>query len=93
MKLLKFGAAWCGSCKTLAKKMETARLGDIVEVVDIDIEEQGDVADDYGVRNLPTLILVTEGGEVICRWTGLNKDLVETVKEKINNLKLNGHGE
>lgn len=87
MKLLKFGATWCGSCKKLSKMIKESRLDEEITVMEIDIEERGDMADDYNVRNLPTLILVTDEGEVICRWSGVGSDTIAKVREKLNNLK------
>jgi len=62
MKILRFTASWCAPCKTLAQNLEEANLDIPIEVVDIDI--QSDVAIEYGVRGVPTLILMDGNIEV-----------------------------
>ena len=72
-KILRFTASWCQPCKALAKHLEAAELDIPIEVVDIDVHEQ--VAIDYSVRNVPTLVLLNDDVEVK-RITG-----VKTFKE------------
>ena len=57
-KILRFTASWCQPCKALAKNLESVELGLPVEVVDIDVYP--DVAIEYGVRSVPTLIMVED---------------------------------
>lgn len=61
MKLLRFTAAWCQPCKALAKNLEAANLDIPIEVVDIDVFVE--VAMEYGIRSVPTLLLQTNTGE------------------------------
>lgn len=58
MKILRFTASWCQPCKALAKNLEEAKLNIPIEVVDIDVFE--DVAIDYAIRSVPTLILKSD---------------------------------
>ena len=62
-QLLKFSATWCGPCKSMANNMKHVDFGD-VELVDIDIEEQSDKATQYGIRGVPTVVLLEDGVEV-----------------------------
>ena len=62
MKILRFTASWCGPCKSLAKNLEEANLLIPIEVVDIDV--QSDVAVEYGIRGVPTLVMLDENIEV-----------------------------
>ena len=62
MKILRFTASWCGPCKTLAKNLEESNLSVPIEVIDIDV--QSDIAVEYGIRGVPTLILLDENIEV-----------------------------
>ena len=68
MKILRFTASWCAPCKSLAKNLEEAKLGIPIEVVDIDVYD--DVAVEYGIRSVPTLVLMGENKTVIRRITG-----------------------
>jgi thioredoxin 1 len=62
-QLLKFSATWCGPCKSLANNFKHVELGD-VELVSIDIEEQSEKATQYGIRGVPTMVLLEDGVEV-----------------------------
>jgi thioredoxin 1 len=57
-KILNFGADWCTSCKSLDKTLERIETDIPIEVIDID--EQPDVATEYGIRGVPTLVMVEE---------------------------------
>lgn len=80
MKLLKFYADWCGPCKSQSMIMEGMDLG--VEVDNVNIDERSEVAIQYKVRGVPTMILVDDQGVEIKRNVGvLNADaLLEFVK-------------
>jgi len=56
MKILRFTASWCGPCKSLAMNLEQANLQMPIEVIDIDV--QSDVAVEYGIRGVPTLVML-----------------------------------
>ena len=68
-KILYFSAAWCGPCQTLGPIMESLK-GDI-NYQKIDVDNNQDLSMQYGVRNIPTLILLDENGEVKGRKVGL----------------------
>ncbi len=62
MKVLRFTASWCQPCKMLAKTLEDVNTGVPIEVVDIDVHPE--VATDYGIRGVPTLVMIDENVEV-----------------------------
>lgn len=72
-KILRFSAEWCQPCKMLAKNIDAAGITLPIEYVDVD--EQGDLAAQYKIRGVPTLVLV-EGGQEVKRVSG-----VKTVDE------------
>jgi thioredoxin-like negative regulator of GroEL len=76
MKILRFTASWCQPCKALAKNLEEANLNVPIEVIDIDVHT--DLASDYGIRSIPTLIFIDENIEVK-RITGVKT--IEQLKE------------
>lgn len=78
-QLLKFSAAWCGPCKMLSKVIEGQDLG--IEVKEIDIDDQFEVANSYQIRGVPTLVLLEDGKEVK-RKTGMMqlKELKEFIE-------------
>lgn len=69
MKSLKyFSATWCGPCKVFKPVMqELAGQGHSIEFIDVD--EQGDVATEFGVRSVPTTV-VMENGQEVDRFVG-----------------------
>jgi thioredoxin 1 len=54
-KIYRFTASWCQPCKALSKNLELANLDIPIEVIDIDVFE--DIAIEYAIRSVPTLIL------------------------------------
>ena len=67
-KIIRFTASWCQPCKTLAAHIEQAKIDLPIEVVDIDADM--DTAIEYGIRSVPTLVLVEDGTE-LKRHTGV----------------------
>jgi thioredoxin 1 len=61
-KVLRFTASWCQPCKAMAKLMEDVGTDMPIEVIDIDV--YSDVAMEYGIRSVPTLIILEENIEV-----------------------------
>lgn len=68
MKLLKFQADWCRPCSQLTKTMEEIKISIPIEYVNI--ESQIDQAKVFGVRSIPTMILVDDTGAEVRRCTG-----------------------
>ena len=68
-KLLYFSASWCGPCRQLGPIMEEVAQQATVQKVDVDT--QPELAQQYGIRNVPTVVLTSNGIEVI-RKVGLN---------------------
>lgn len=63
---VKFGAKWCGPCKTLNKTIEDLESSGIDYVFgdcDIDNEEIFDIGSEYGIKNLP-FICIFNGGKL-----------------------------
>jgi thioredoxin 1 len=68
-QLIKFSATWCGPCKSLAGNFKYVDMKE-VELKNVDIEEESDLAVQYGVRGVPTMVLLEDGKEVK-RHTGV----------------------
>lgn len=67
-QVLKFSAAWCGPCQMLSTTIKNAgELG--VEIKEIDIDENLDMASSYNIRSVPTLVML-EGETEVKRITG-----------------------
>ena len=75
MKLLQFKASWCGPCKQQTKEFEENPID--VEVVAVDInEDKEDLSTKFSIRSIPTMILIGDHDEVICRWVGFTRSSI-----------------
>ncbi|SFR35205.1 thioredoxin family protein [Halogeometricum limi] len=73
VRLKDFYADWCGPCKTqdpILDELE-ADYGD-VEFEKVDVDEEQDVANEYQVRSLPTLIVENDDG-IVDRFVGVTQ--------------------
>lgn len=72
--LLKFSAPWCPACirlksETMNKPQVKALLKKVnLQEINIDLVENEKISDHYGVKAIPTVILVNENGEELKRW-------------------------
>jgi thioredoxin 1 len=68
-----FHADWCGPCKTQDPILdELAEEYPDVEFEKIDVDEEQDVANEYQVRSLPTLIIENDDG-IVERFVGVTQ--------------------
>lgn len=81
MKVYRFTASWCQPCKAMAKILESANTGNVpIEVVDIDVHPE--VAENYRIRSVPTLVMVDENGQSLKVMVGVKSESV--IKEWLN---------
>lgn len=69
MKILKFAASWCQPCKMLSKVL--SEVNSPLPIQEIDIDDQMELAAQYGIRGVPTCILVDESGNEVRRKVGM----------------------
>ena len=67
-RVLRFTASWCQPCKMLAKTLEDIKVDFPIEVYDID--ERTELAMDFGIRGVPTLVMM-DGNTEIKRMVGM----------------------
>lgn len=82
MKALKFEASWCQPCKSLTRIMEDVADQITIQVDKIDIDENMELAKQYGIRGVPTMVLVDDEGKEIKRQSGvmMEAQLLEFLK-------------
>ena len=83
--LVDFFATWCGPCKMLSPVLDQVadELKDKVVIGKLDIDESLDLAKEYGVMSVPTMILFKDGKEVE-RIVGLRQKT--QIIDAINNI-------
>jgi thioredoxin 1 len=69
-KLLYFSADWCQPCKQLGPMME--KISQQIPTQKINVDTNPELQARYGVRNVPTVILVRDGGVELDRKVGVN---------------------
>ena len=68
-----FYADWCGPCKTQDPILdELAEEYENVEFEKVNVDEEQDVANEYQVRSLPTLIIENDDG-IVERFVGVTQ--------------------
>ena len=81
--LVDFWATWCGPCKMLAPtiaKIAEEKAG-TVKVCKLDVDEEPEIAQKYGIASIPTL-KVFKNGEVVKSSVGVQpKAAIEAMLE------------
>ena len=72
MKYLYFSAPWCGPCRMFGPIME--RVGATVPVEKVNVDENQELAMQYSVRSVPTVILVDNTGKEFARQVGVQQE-------------------
>jgi thioredoxin 1 len=86
--LVDFGAPWCGPCRMLDPLLDelAADYNDKVSFFYVDVDQDPDLAMQFGVMGVPTLILFQDG-EAVKRLTGFRPKNV-LVKSFFKELRL-----
>ena len=81
--MVDFSAKWCGPCKMLAPILDQVNeeIDDNMAIATLDIDEGLEVAKEYGVMSVPTMVIFKDGKEAE-RLVGLRQktQILETLK-------------
>ena len=78
--IIKFTAPWCAPCKQLAPIYEEVSNEIKSNFFEVDIDKEQDIAKEFGVMSVPTIIILKQNSEVL-RITGTMPK--EQLKNKI----------
>lgn len=82
--LVDFFATWCGPCKMQAPILEDVKktVGDEANIIKVDIDANRELAMQYRVQSVPTLIMF-KNGEAVWRAVGVQQAdvLVRKIKD------------
>jgi len=86
-QMLYFGAEWCGPCrrmKSIFKDEEVKNLLDKLNIVMYDVDVNKDIAQQYQVSTIPTMIFIDKDG-IMRRYNGaMSKDsLIEILESYV----------
>jgi thioredoxin 1 len=85
--LVDFFATWCGPCKVLGPILKEVKdnLGDRISIIKIDVDKNQQVASQYQVRGVPTMILF-QNGKQLWRQSGVLQkgDIIKVILDKSN---------
>ena len=85
--LIDFFATWCGPCQALAPILKQVKdsLGERITILKIDVDKNQQMAAQYQVRGVPTMILF-QAGKQLWRQSGVvsKEEIIKTILEKSN---------
>jgi thioredoxin 1 len=82
--LVDFSAEWCGPCKMMAPVLEQlkSKMAGKIRILKIDVDKNRELAGQYRVQSVPTLILF-QGGKA--KWSGVGVMTSNHLENVINN--------
>lgn len=88
--LIDFNAVWCGPCRALGAILDAiaATRDDDVAICKCDVDKNRELADQFGVRNIPFIAFI-QNGDLVDTMVGLHQE--EELNAKIDEL-LQGTG-
>ena len=76
--LLDFYADWCGPCKAMGPTLEQFQHASSVDLVKINVDENRELAQQYGVRGIPCFVYLENG---INKGTAVGMQSLQQLRE------------
>ncbi len=84
--LVDFYADWCGPCQMMAPVLKevASEFGDQVSIIKVDVDRNQPIAQQFGVRSIPNLILF-KNGQIKANKAGVmtKRDLTAMIKQEL----------
>lgn len=80
--LVDFWASWCGPCKMLGPILDEVSDEVTAKITKVNVDDYPNIAADYGIRSIPTMIIFKDG-EKVEQLIGLMQK--GAIKEKLEN--------
>ena len=77
-----FHATWCGPCKRIAPYITKKCKDSGVVLVKVDVDQNPDAAQEYGISGMPTFAVLDKKGKVILTKTGGSEPIVNEIVAK-----------
>jgi len=83
--IVDFWAEWCGPCKMIAPLLDEVakELPEKVKIVKVNVDNEQQLAQQYGIYNIPTLLFFKDGA--------VREQVVGTAAKKVLVEKINAH--
>jgi thioredoxin 1 len=87
ISLVKFSATWCGPCKMMASTIQKVEPEfPTVKFHDIDVDDFSNLAVDYKIRSVPTVIVFKDGEEITRLVGALKADILRKTLQGVTNI-------
>ncbi len=77
--LVDFWATWCGPCRMIAPEIEAIAAEGKVKVGKVNVDEQAQLANRYGIESIPTVLIFKDGKLVECAVGYRKKEQLEAL--------------
>jgi thioredoxin 1 len=89
LTLVDFWAEWCGPCRVLGPILDqvAGEMGSKVKIVKVNADQNPELASEYGIRGLPTVVFF-RGGEAVAEMVGLQQKttIVSAIEEELQSV-------